>query len=198
MLGQELLQLGYDLLVPAELQMRLDEQLTPDELGFLETRVGDAARHSASGVQQGGAAPHGERFVEHLDDTLGVLVQTPAGLVHHPREPERVDIVEVDVEQITGMRSPYAVTDARLAGPTGQYAAQSCDVRLQRILRRFGETVAPEFVQQVDHQHRGPGRERQCCRDGPEFLSRNAYGNVFLNHLEGPKKSDLHANPPSL
>ena len=187
--GDQPLQLGQRLLVPAELDQRPHatlggagaQVLQAPDLGLREVGVGDVAERRA--------APQGERLL--VGGERG-LRSVPAGLGDQPLEPDGVDLVEVGGEPVAG-----AVSDQqrgrRAGGAVGlEVGAQVGEPDGQRARRRLGVGLGPGGLDQGVGRDHARGLEQQP-REDRALLDAGRRGRVSaVDDLEWPQDSKLH------
>ena len=146
MLGDEPFELGRELPVPAERQLRLDPLLDGLDAQLLEPGALGGGERIVCELGQRGPAPELERLAERRRGGGGVAVgEQPAPVPEQPLEPQRVDLAGVDLEHVAGwprrQRGRAPGRRERLAQLRDPYAQRRASAR--RWL------AAPDLVEQA-------------------------------------------------
>ena len=145
------LELGDQLRMSSEHELRLDPQLDGAEPQLLEASRFELERERAGHVCIRVTTPERERRTELLGGLGGSGLHEPARLLDRPLELERIDVLRVGDESIAPVVADDDVADR---GPEVR------DVRLQRRARAGGRLVAPDAVDQRVDRHRLPHLRR--------------------------------------
>ena len=146
MLGDEPFELGRELPVPAERELRLDPLLDGLDAQLLEPGALGGGERIVRELGQRGSAPELERLAERRRRCRGVAVgEQPAPLPEEPLEPQRVDLAGVDFEHVAGWSSRQR---GRAPG-RGERLAQLRDPDAQRRASARRRLAAPDLVEQA-------------------------------------------------
>ena len=175
--------IGKHLVVPAELQRRVEPRLQRDEPKLLEPLRLGAREIVVHHVGVGGAAPERERAFEVRARERGVpLRQRLDSVVVKTLEPVGVEGPVVEAEHVPA-RSRRERVSAR------QRLAELGDVDLQQLSGRRGWRLAPD---RVDERVRGTCLstcERQGREQPPVLRRRQLDRSVLAGDLERPKNT---------
>jgi hypothetical protein len=146
MLGDEPFELGRELPVPAERELRLDPLLDGLDAQLLEPGALGGREWIVCELGQRRPAPEVERLAERRRSGGGVAVgEEPAPVLEQPLEPQRVDLARVDLEHVAGGSSRQR---GRASGRR-ERLAQLRDPNAQRGASARRWLAAPDLVEQT-------------------------------------------------
>ena len=146
MLGDEPFELGRELPVPAERELRLDPLLDGLDAQLLEPGALGGGKGLVRELGQRRAAPELERLAERRGRGGGVTVgERRASLREEPLEAQRVDLAGVDLEHVAGRTSRQR---GRAPG-RGERLAQLRDPHAQRSAAARRRLAAPDLLEQA-------------------------------------------------
>ena len=160
-LGHELPQLGHDVLVPPERELRLDAIGRRVETHLLQPRPRGVPRRLAFELEQRRPAPEAERLLEHPRG-LGGLACAQGALA-----PAREVLEAVEIELVVGQDEPVAgsIPD-QLGGQALERGAQLAHVRVDDRRRGRRRMVTPDRVDELPGAYRLARVEKQIGEEG--------------------------------
>ena len=178
MLGHQRLELGDQLLVPAEVELCIDEILARDETELLEPVHGALREGFVGDVEEGGTTPECERLLER-GDAIGRLAASRAK--HEILEQVRVHVGPRHPEDIPGR-----VGDDHVS----QLASQLGDRVVERRRRRSRRRPVPQIVDEAVGRHDFVRMQKQRDQEGALTLADDLHQPPVPLDLEWSENSE--------
>ena len=176
----ERLEVGDNVEVPPERELRVDELLPRRELQLLEPR--DLRARERLERQIGERRPAEER--QRIPQLLGALGRWSVSALHDlPLEAHGVDLLGREVERIAGGQRRN-----RLAA---ELLSQLRHVVLERVGRSAGRLLPPEVLDESVLGNRPPDPQRECREQGARFLAVRGQDLLAVDDVELTEQSDL-------
>ena len=176
----ERLEVGDNVEVPPERELRVDELLPRRELQLLEPR--DLRARERLERQIGERRPAEER--QCIPQLLGALGRWSVAALHDlPLEAHGVDLLGREVERIAGGQRRN-----RLAA---ELLSQLRHVVLERVGRAAGRLLPPEILDERVLGNRPPDPQRECREQGARFLAVRRQDLLAVDDVELTEQSDL-------
>ena len=185
MIGDERLELGDELVVPAQGQVGVDPQLEGCEPDLLEPSDGCLREAFVREVHERRASPERQRFPEPLRRVgrQPAPEQAPS-LVHQVLEAMEIEGVRLDPEDVARRPRRQHVGEKRLA--------EARDVDAQRAGGDRGRVLAPELVDQLVAGHDLVGVQEEHGQERARLGAAERYLAAFVPRLERSQDPELH------
>ena len=191
-LGEESLELGYEVCMPPRPELRVESELGGPETLLLELEHEVAHPRFAAQVGQGAAAPQREGRSDAVGRHGRIFGEPRPRLGDQPPEALEVELAGCEAQLVAAGASAHT-------GRVAEHLAEPGDVHRNRVLRGPRRILGPQLVDQprdrnglvrADHE---VGEERALLRR-PQHD-----GNVRDPRLEWPEhpESERHAQPSS-
>ena len=191
MAADQLLELGDDLGVPAERQVRVDPLLERVQPLLLEPRDLGAREPVARHVGERRSAPQPERVAQRRRRRVVVTRRArTARRLHQLGEPMHVELALGDVQDI----ALAARLDARL-DVAADRPPQARHVGLHGLDRGGRRVVGPELVDEVVHRDDLLGAEQQQRQHRALRANAQIDRPLAVEDLKGTKDAEVHCSP---
>ncbi len=167
MLADQALELTDQLACPARPQIGIDAVLDrchpqlvqPSDLGLGERLERE--------LLQGATTPQRQRLTEHQRRRRRIGVEQRPALPSQRLEPDRIDVLGNDVQDVTGRPGDQHRAVAALGAIGLERRAQARDVDPQRVLAILPRVAGPQFVDQLIGRHDPVGVDQQHRQSAP-------------------------------